>query len=194
MHGFLKHGYTLVEVLVVVIIIGVMSTMGVAGLQRAVANARIKDAAINSAAFVERVANESSRLSAVLCLKIDPTSPQTMIVVKEEDDGDGPKDCSDPKGGIVDELHIDAPARFVEMQKCGPVDLDWFSNTTYITFKPRLGLSAAPLKGGICIQYGDQDVYGAVRKKQGINRAIPMWKVGSDGTTNASWNVGWNEL
>ena len=87
-----KAGYTLVEVLVVVSIMGVLSAMGVAGLQRAVANARIKDAAVNTAAFVERVANESKRLSTVLCLKIEPGNPQKVLVVKD----DGKKDCSSP--------------------------------------------------------------------------------------------------
>ena len=45
----LKAGYTLVEVLVVVSILGILSAMGVAGLQQAVANARVKDAAVNTA-------------------------------------------------------------------------------------------------------------------------------------------------
>ena len=61
-------GYTLVEVLVVVSIIGILSSMGVVGLQRAVANARIRGAAINSAAFIEQVANLSRQRNEVLCL------------------------------------------------------------------------------------------------------------------------------
>ena len=48
-----KKGFTLVEVLTVVIIIGILSAAGYAGLQRAIANSRIKDAAFNMAAFME---------------------------------------------------------------------------------------------------------------------------------------------
>ena len=76
-----KAGYTLVEVLVVVSIMGILSAMGVAGLQRAVANARIKDAAVNTAAFVERVANLANQRNEVLCLRVDPHSDQTLLVV-----------------------------------------------------------------------------------------------------------------
>ena len=184
-----KAGYTLVEVLVVVSIMGILSAMGVAGLQRAVANARIKDAAVNTAAFVERVANESNRLSAILCLKIEPGNPQKILVVKD----DGKKDCSSPSDGIVDYLEIDAPNKFVTMNACGPVDLDWFGNNKKIAFKPRLGLSAVPPHGGVCIQYGNSDVFGAVRKTQNINRVIPMWKVGHDGMKDADWS-NWTEL
>jgi prepilin-type N-terminal cleavage/methylation domain-containing protein len=184
-----KAGYTLVEVLVVVSIMGVLSAMGVAGLQRAVANARIKDAAVNTAAFVERVANESMRLSTVLCLKIEPGNPQKVLVVKD----DGKKDCSSPKDGVIDFLEIDSPNKFVSMSKCGPVTLDWFGNNKQVAFKPRLGLAATPPEGGVCIQYGDKDIYGAVRKDPGKNWVIPMWKVSHDGSQDSDWS-NWTEL
>ena len=185
-----KSGYTLVEVLVVVIIMGVLSTMGVAGLQRAIANARIKDAAVNTAAFIERVANESSRLSAVLCLKIDPGNPQTIIVVKDVTT----KNCAAPNGGVIDEFSIEAPAKYVSKttQGCPTSMVDWFGGNNHV-FKPRIGLSAAPPEGGVCIQYGSQDIYGAVRKDKKVNRVIPMWKVGSDFTQNGNWS-NWTEL
>ena len=184
-----KAGYTLVEVLVVVSIMGILSAMGVAGLQGAIANARVKDAAVNTAAFVERVANESNRLSAVLCLKIEPGNPQKVIVVKD----DGKKDCSSPSDGIVDYLEIEPPNQYVEMSHCGPVTLDWFGQSKQVAFKPRLGISAAPPEGGVCIQYGSRNVYGAVRKDPGKNWVIPMWKVNHDGSQDANWS-NWVEL
>jgi prepilin-type N-terminal cleavage/methylation domain-containing protein len=183
-----KSGYTLVEVLVVVSIMGVLSAMGIAGLQRAVANARVKDAAINTAAFVERVANLANQRNEVLCLRIDPSNPQKILAIRDTI----AKDCSDPKGS-VDSMMLDSPNKFVSMATCGPVTLNWFGKTAQVAFKPRLGLSAAPPEGGVCIQYADRDVYGAVRKEKKRNRAIPMWKVNHDGTQDASW-ANWTEL
>lgn len=185
-----KAGYTLVEVLVVVIIIGILSSMGVVGLQGAVANSRVKDAAINTAAFVERVANLSTQRDEVLCLVIDPTNPQKILAVRDTIH----HDCSDPKGS-VDSMTIDAPTKYVTRSAGCPAMHDWFgaANPDYIAFKPRLGLSATPPEGGVCIKYGDQDVYGAVRKRKDLNRAVPMWKAGSDATQNGNWN-NWVEL
>lgn len=183
-----KSGYTLVEVLVVVSIMGVLSAMGVAGLQRAVANARVKDAAINTAAFVERVANLANQRNEILCLRIEPGNPQKILVIKDN----GSKDCSSPSG-IVDEMSIETPNQFKSMSSCGPVTLDWFGRNAQVAFKPRLGLSAAPPEGGVCIQYADRDVYGAVRKVRTKNKVIPMWKVNHDGTQDANWS-NWTEL
>lgn len=192
----LKAGYTLVEVLVVVSIIGVLSTMGVAGLQQAVANARIKDAAINTAAFVERVANLASQRNEVLCLGFSSTSdPRTLLAVRDGDD----KNCS---GGVVDEMTIESPNRFVPNGSgCPTTMVSWLNSTANvpIKFKPQIGLAATPnptlegRSGGVCIRYGDTDVYGAVRKEKGKNKVVPMWKVGNDGTQNNSWG-NWMEL
>lgn len=182
-----KSGYTLVEVLVVVIIMGILSAMGVAGLQGAVANARVKDAAINTAAFVERAANLSTQLNEVLCLKVPTGNTQKIYVVRDV----AAKNCVSPSGGIVDSLEIEAPNQFVSKNNGCPVIGDWFSS--YGVFKPRLGLSAMPREGGICIQYGNQSVYGAVRKDPSKNHVIPMWKVTDDATQNNGWN-NWIEL
>ena len=181
-----KSGYTLVEVLVVVSIIGILSAMGVAGLQGAIANSRVKDAAINTAAFVERVANLSNQRNEVLCLKVAPGNNQKLLVVRDTIN----KNCSEPKGAI-DSLEIDAPNKFVVRNNGCPVIGDWL--TSYGVFKPRLGLSAMPREGGVCIQYGGKSVYGAVRKDADKNRAIPMWKVSDDATQNNNWS-NWTEL
>ena len=54
-----KSGFTLVEALVVVAIMGILSGLGVASLRGAVANSRIKDAGINVTAYMERSANRT---------------------------------------------------------------------------------------------------------------------------------------
>ena len=186
----LKAGYTLVEVLVVVSILGILSAMGVAGLQQAVANARVKDAAVNTAAFVERVANLSSQRNEVLCLKIAPENGELkdrkLLVVRDTINFD----CSDPKGSI-DSMIIDAPNKYVSIGVCGPVTGDW--TKSYGIFKPRLGLAATPPNGGICIQYGNSQVFSAVRKNPRINRVIPMWKVEHNGQKDSDWS-NWIEL
>jgi prepilin-type N-terminal cleavage/methylation domain-containing protein len=189
----LKAGYTLVEVLVVVSILGILSAMGVAGLQQAVANARVKDAAVNTAAFVERVANLSSQRNEVLCLRIASGDPQRLFVVRDK----GTRDCESPNEGIIDEFTIDAPAKFIANSEassgCPTTMRDWIGNEAKVPFKPRIGLAATPPEGGICIQYGGRDVYGAVRKDKNKNRVVPMWKVGNDRTSNNNWN-NWTEL
>lgn len=184
----IKAGYTLVEVLVVVSIMGILSSMGVAGLQRAVAYARIKDSAMNTAAFMQRVADESTRLSTVLCLKIEPGNPQRLWVVRDTID----EDCSRPSSGVVDQMELEPPSQFVVSKSNGcPVMQDWFGANAKVAFKPRLGLSSAPPEGGICIRYGTKDVYGAVRKEKGRNKVVPMWKNGNDASAN--WD-NWSEL
>ena len=186
-----KAGYTLVEVLVVVIIIGILSSMGVVSLQGAVANSRVKDASVNTAAFVERVANLATQRDEVLCLKIDPSNPHKILALRDTTN----HDCSDPKGS-VDSMTIDAPVKFVLRSSGCPAMHEWFGageDKKYRTFKPRPGLSAVPPEGGVCIKYGDSDVYGAVRKTKGLNRVVPMWKVGNDATQNGNWS-NWTEL
>ena len=188
---YAKAGYTLVEVLVVVSIMGVLSAMGVAGLQRAVANARMKDAAINTAAFVERVANLANQRNEILCLRIDPSSDQKLIVVRDN----GTK-CGNPNGGIIASFSIDAPCKYVNFSTCGTVEVDWFSTKTSYSentaFIPRIGVAATPPHGGICIQYGSDDIYGAAVKEKRLNRVKPMWKVGNT-SSGAGW-AGWTDL
>ena len=201
-----KSGYTLVEVLVVVIIMGVLSTMGVASLQRAVANARVKDAAINTAAFIERVANLSSQRNEKLCLGVadchDDGLCKTLIVVRADPENEN-KDCSSYKPGNVDEISLDAPSGFVRNASGCPTDNmpNWLSPSSTVNpnimFDPHphriIGLSAMPTKGLVCIRYGGDDIYGAVRKDKNKNKVVPMWKVGNDFTQNGNWS-NWTEL
>ena len=63
------------------------------------------------------------------------------------------------------------------------VDLTVFEGTDWASdgalFIPRIGLSAAPVKGYVCMQYGNSDVYGAVEKTRNNNMLIPQWRTGS---------------
>ena len=177
-----KSGYTLVEVLVVVIIMGVLSAMGVASLQGAVANARVKDAAINTAAFLERVAMEARKQSAELCLVRAPGDSTKLLVYKSDES------TSYCHGTVLDSVVIESPNKFVNLKDCGLVTSDWIGTNPAI-FEPRRGLSAAPLEGAVCIRYGskESDRFGAAHKLKQVNGIKAQWKVGSGSS-------GWMDL
>ena len=102
-----KNGFTLVEVLVVIIIMGVLSSMGVISMRNAVVNNRVRDYALNTAAFLERIANDASRMSKTLCVRVMPK----MINVYESN-------CADVSNTtpVFDQFpldpNLDSPAHF----------------------------------------------------------------------------------
>jgi len=173
-HCSKKSGFTLVEVVIVVAIMGVLATMGVAGLRGAVANSRMKDCAINTAAFLERIANDANRMSKRLCVRVSPFSEQMLQVYEPVG---GSCDVENPEN-FYETYDIDAPARF----GCDNVDLDIFDGNDWAQngamFVPRIGLSATPLEGYICMQYGNNSVYGLIEKTKNNNMIVPRWRAG----------------
>jgi prepilin-type N-terminal cleavage/methylation domain-containing protein len=173
-----KSGVTLMEVMAVVAIMGILSGLGVAGLRSAVANARIKDAAYNVTAFMERTANDARRLNTTLCVVRE--DDQTLTTYKATcDDATGSS-----KSGLekVSELKLESPTKFIDSDVTGAVFKDsenkdltnWYSNGA--TFKPRSGLSAAPSSGYFAVQYGGRGLYGAALKMANKNSFMPMMK------------------
>ena len=163
-------GYTLLELLAVVSIIGILSSMGVVSLQGAVANARIKDAAYNVTAFMERTANEARRLNTALCVK--KAGDQKLVTFN--------KACgSDPAGDRIDSLLLDLPVKLIVDDVTGS-DFEgkdnWAKATIGAEFKPKSGLSAAPTEGYMAVQYGGQSLWGMAYKESTKNFFVPKVK------------------
>ncbi len=166
--GVQKKGFTLIEVLITVVLMGILSTMGVASLFGAVENAKVNDVAKNTTAFMERIAKDSKRLSIPLCLK--KANDQRIDVYKSTD-------CTNPPAdSLFDHLAIDAPMRFVaECPELGDVcDLSEncgvnLLNGTSGVFKPRIGLSSLPVSGYVCAQFGIKDHFAMALKSGSEN-------------------------
>ncbi|MCF0222183.1 MAG: prepilin-type N-terminal cleavage/methylation domain-containing protein [Fibrobacter sp.] len=166
-----KQGFTLIEVLVVVSIMGILSSVGVVSFVSAVANARIKDSTFNTKAFVETVAQEAKRVNETLCLK--KTSDTRLTVYKGE--------CSSA-GSVFSTFDIEAPSKFVTGGCPTGASTNWIASGT-AEFKPKIGLSAAPSEGCIMVRYGSDSRYGAVVKQESKNFLEPL--VSYDGS---SWS------
>ena len=147
-----KEGFTLVEMLGVVAIMGILAGIGVASLRGAIANSRIKDAGINVTAFMERAANEAVRLNQKLCLEADD---QSMKLYKNE--------CAETKGALIDEMKLESLNQFVTTGKnCPDVGVAGETNTpaSTMTLTPKIGVSAIPA-GCFMVRYGSSDRYAA---------------------------------
>ena len=168
-----KSGVTLMEVMAVVAIMGILSGLGVAGLRSAVANARIKDAAYNVTAFMERAANDARRLNTPLCVKRD--GENKLVIYKSV--------CTATQNAEkIDELKLDSPTKLINSTVTSAKFKDaenkdmtnWYDNGA--DFTPRVGLSAAPSAGYYAVQYGGQGLYGAALKSKTKNSFEPMMK------------------
>lgn len=170
----MKNGYTLVELLTVIAIIGILSSMGYVNFHEAVANHRTRDAALNIAAFMEQVANRTRQMNTELCVRRDDA--QKLIVLKSK--------CAaaNESSERVDSLMINSPVKIL-----ATTDNDFrgpnFASTD-AQFEPRIGLSCSPYEGYIKVQYGDMDLFGIARKTKTKNYYTSMIKYSG----SSSWS------
>ncbi|MBO7413323.1 MAG: type II secretion system protein [Fibrobacter sp.] len=165
----MKKGFTIVELLVVVTIMGILSTIGVAGLRGAVQNNRIKDAAINVTAYLERVANETNRISDKVCVKVK--GPRIYAVKG---------DCNHATTKELSSYTLEAPLEF-EGSALGECKKNWFAGDNKgADFEPKFGLSAAPVQGCAVIKYGASNKKAMALKIKEKNNIIPQ--ISYDGT------------
>ena len=163
-----KAGYTLVEMLAVISIMGVLAGMGVVGFQTAVAHARTKDAAFNVTAFLERTANEARRLNTSLCVRPGDAANKLIAYKSSCDAGS--------MGEAVDQLILESQVSVIEanVDDVGGGGINLITSTdAKATFEPRLGLSSAPYEGYIVVEYSGKR--GAAVKEKTKNSFKPRW-------------------
>lgn len=173
----MKSGYTLVELLTVIAIIGILSSLGYSNFHRAVAIARTKDAAYNITAFMEKVANETRRINDTLCLKKETSNK--LIVFKSS--------CENVDGNSIrfDSLMIDPPVKINTTTDNNGLEGPNFgiSDAQFVP-RPGVGLSCSPFEGYVEVQYGGMDLYGAAAKTKRKNSYTPKIKYSG----SASWS------
>ena len=170
-----KRGVTLMEVMAVVAIMGILSGLGVASLRDAIANARIKDAAYNVTAYMERTANEARRLNTTLCVVRESGQKLVTFVSDCTDANTASKKASLTR---TDSLILESPNRILQNDEVTAAAILGGVNlvTDGAEFTPRPGLSAAPSAGFIAVQYGGNGRYGAAAKVKTKNSFVPMMK------------------
>ena len=159
----MKKGFTMVEILVVLTIMGILSAMGVSTLRDAVINNRVKDASLNVAAYLERVANETNRISDKVCVKTD--DKKEIYAAKGS--------CnSASKTNKISSYTLEGPLEFDTGKTGKDCSENWLADGA--EFEPRFGLSAAPMAGCIVIKYNGSDKAARVLKKSTKNKISPQ--------------------
>ena len=177
-----KRGFTLVEALVVVAIMGILSGIGVASLRSAVANSRIKDAGINVTAFMQRAANEATRLNETLVAKVQNDHKTVKLQkCRAVDASNGT--CTD-FGDLVDEMALESTNAFVTDKNCPDLTGAKQTPATQMTLVPKIGVSPIPT-GCLMVRYGGGDRYAAIVKAP--TKFAIYYKLSYEGGAASTW-------
>ncbi len=161
-------GFTLVEVLTVVAVIGILSAVGYGGMSGAIANSRTKDAAYNMAAYLEATANKARQLNDTLCVK--GKSDKKLVTYRSK--------CSDTENAVaLDSMELVLRVSLVDATISGFDGVNWLASGA--EFAPKFGLSAAPYQGYFVAKYGNDDLFGAAVKSKEKNSIAPKKGDGS---------------
>lgn len=167
-----KRGFTLIELLTVVTIIGVLSAAGVVSFRNAVINNKTRDAAVNMAAFAERVDAKARQYNDSLCIT---ASGNLLKAVRFKID----ENATTCEGDVVDSLKLES----IFTIATPPISITGFTGTAIdwgtdadVHVVPRIGLSAFQTEGYFVARYGGEssDRYAAAVKTQSNNRFIAM--------------------
>lgn len=175
-----RRGFTLIEVLVVVAIIGILSAAGVSSLNDAVANSRLKDAIINTRAFAEVMSSEAKRLNDSLCIKFE-AKKMTAYKYKADACGDSAIDSRSLEGQIS--FQGTAPSNAAAQESFIGTPSVWSASGSYFILAPQQGVSSVVGEGIIGLRYGNSNRYGAVLKTAKKNHLQAFFSV--DG--GSSW-------
>lgn len=164
-----KMGYTLVEMLAVVSIIGILSAVGVSSLTSALDNNRQKDAAVNIAGFLTQVATLSKGREDVVC--VQRSGDRTIEAGVCGKNTEGNYSVSETLASFVldERFKLGCPSS-VTATFGGS---DWVAESAVTPFLPKFGLSNFPVSGFVCATYNSGEArYSIAVKPQNENKIV----------------------
>ena len=121
-------------------------------------NSRIKDAGINVTAFMERAANEATRLNTKLCVTV---SNKSLKLYKGECDNDY------PSSDLVDEFNLESANTFITTSNnvnCPELPAANKTPASSVPLEPKVGLSPIPA-GCLLVRHAASDRYASIIKR-----------------------------
>jgi len=156
-----KQGFTLLELAVVVAIVGVLSALGVSGLQKAVMNDRARSAADELAAIFNQAASIAKQRSDSLCFM--PPVSANNLVLRVYNTEDGVCDGDTIRVFPLDGLTVETPPRLDKLKSLLEIDAeygparDWANSASgnEALFVPRIGLNPIATQGFIGVKVNE---------------------------------------
>ena len=146
----------------VITILGVLTSLGIASLANAVANNKVKSAGQEISAFMANMSNECKRLSEPVCVK--KTAPNTLTAYKGYCSSETPS--NDNKIGS---LTLEAPCEIAINVPSGLPGSNWAEGSEDgAQLTPKVGLTALPAKGYFAVVYGGDHYSAAVKNVDNI--------------------------